>query len=78
MKKLNYWFTLWQLRNYPVSRLVPNWFWNLSWLWSSKERELQAGVERTHKALGERLIKTTDDVQWGSETDSADEYEIYT
>ena len=56
MKKLNYWFTLWQLRNYPVSALIPNWFLNLSWFWSKKERELQAGVARTHKQIGEQLM----------------------
>lgn len=74
MKKLNYWFTLWQLRNYPASMLVPNWIQNLSWIWSKKERALQAGVARTHKAIGDILIKTTGDIVWGDETDSADDY----
>lgn len=51
---------------------IKNWYRNLSIHWSKREQELQAGVARTHKAIGDRLIKTTDDVDWGDETDSAD------
>ena len=71
MKKLNYWFKVWQLTGYPM---VPKWYKNLSILWSKKEQNLQAGIARTHKQIGETLITTTDDVEWGDETDSADDY----
>lgn len=50
-------FKLWQLRGYPW---VPNWYKNLSILWSKKEQNLQAGVARTHKAIGESLMTETE------------------
>jgi len=56
MKKLKYWFILWQLKHYPVSALIPNWYKNLSIFWSKKEQKLQAGVARTHKQIGDSLV----------------------
>ena len=67
MKKLKYWFTLWQLRNYPVSALIPSWYWNLSVYWSKKEQRIQAGLASLHTELGDLLVQDTDDLDWGEE-----------
>lgn len=75
--KNKYGFDFW-LFKYRMNKFfspVTNWYKNLSVYWSKKEQQLQAGVARTHVGIGAILIKTTDGVNWGKETDSLDDYQ---
>jgi len=72
MKKLKYWFTMWQLQNYPVSALIPNWYKNLSVYWSPKEQRTQHSLEVVHGRLGELLVDPDADTNWGLTEDSGD------
>ena len=66
MSNLKWRFWLWCRQH----RGLINWYKNKSVLWSKKEQNLQRSLQATHESFGEKLIKTTDDVDWGEETDS--------
>lgn len=66
VNSLEWKFWVWRRKH----RGLINWYKNLSVHWSEKEQKLQRSLQATHEDLGSILLKTTDDVVWGEETDS--------